>query len=173
MLIELPFIHDAHAIAFLLDRGADPSWVPPNGVSVLEHAIIRSWNPDVVDLIARRVIPRKAFWICAGLGDVRGMMNFLTPDGKLTPEAHSDRPDVTAVFFAAPCRPDAADIDIKWEAFFVAAVNRRYEVIDALLDSGLPVDYAPWGNTMLQFAEGNRMTGLAEHLLKRGAKLPT
>jgi hypothetical protein len=39
----------------ILDLGADPNWVPPNGYSVLEHVIWRCWNGEVVDLIARRV----------------------------------------------------------------------------------------------------------------------
>lgn len=172
LLIEQPFIHNPDDIAFLLERGADPDWLPPNGVSVLEHAIIRSWNPDVVDLIAHRIVPRKAFWICAGLGDVPGMLNFLTAEGKPTPAARRDRPDITAVFFGALCRPDAGDMDIVWEAFYLAGTNRRFACIDALLDRGFPVDYAPWGMTLLQWAEGNQVTPLVDHLTKRGTKIP-
>ena len=69
-------------VAYLLDRGADPDWLPPDGVPILEHALLNYWNPEAVDLIARRVTPRKAFWIAAGLGDVTTMLSFLDKDGK-------------------------------------------------------------------------------------------
>ena len=65
----------------LLDRGADPDWVPPNGYSVLEHVIWRCWNGEVVDLIARRVKPRQGFWISAGLGDAEAVKRYFDKDG--------------------------------------------------------------------------------------------
>lgn len=47
-------------VHFLLDRGGDPNWIAPNGISVLEHALLRYWNGEAVDLIARRVTPKRA-----------------------------------------------------------------------------------------------------------------
>ena len=61
----------------LLDLGADPDWIPPNGYSVLEHVIWRCWNGEVVDLIAARVKPREAFWIAAGLGDATAVKRYV------------------------------------------------------------------------------------------------
>lgn len=157
-------------VAYLLDRGADPNWLPPDGVPVLEHALLNYWNPEAVDLIARRVTPRKAFWIAAGLGDVPTMLSFLDRNGKPTPEARANRPDSTLVFTGSPCRPDADDLEIIWEAFAVAGFNQRLNAIDALLERGFPIDYSQWGSTLLSWAEGNGIAILADHLKKRGAK---
>jgi hypothetical protein len=68
-----------------------------------------------------------------------------------------------------PCRPDADDLEILWEAFTVAGFNDRLDVIDALLDRGFPIDYDRWGSTLLKWAEGNRRIKLADHLKMRGA----
>jgi hypothetical protein len=157
-------------VAYLLNRGADPNWLPPDGVPVLEHALLNYWNPEAVDLIARRVTPRKAFWIAAGLGDVPTMLTFLDRNGKPTPQARANRPDLTLVLTGIPCRPDADDLEIVWEAFAVAGFNQRLNAIDALLERGFPIDYSQWGSTLLSWAEGNSITVLAEHLKKRGAK---
>lgn len=157
-------------VAFLLERGADPEWLPPSGVPVLEHALMNYWNPEAVDLIARCVTPRKAFWISAGLGDVEGMLAFLDSNGKPGAAARQNRPDFLLVGFNMPCRPDADDLEILWEAFTIAGFNQRLTAIDALLDRGFPIDYAEWGSTLLQWTEGNRITLLADHLLNRGAR---
>jgi hypothetical protein len=156
-------------VALLLQRGADPEWIPPSGTPILEYALMNYWNPEAVDLIARLVTPRKAFWISAGLGDVSGMLSFLDSGGKPTRAARKNRPDFLLVGFNMPCRPDADDLEILWEAFAIAGFNQRLAVIDALLDRGFPINYAEWGSTLLQWAEGNRIAVLADHLVKRGA----
>ena len=61
---------EPETVRWYLDRGANPDWLPPNGITVLEHAIARYRNGTSVDLIAQRVRPRQALWIAAGLGDV-------------------------------------------------------------------------------------------------------
>jgi hypothetical protein len=157
-------------VALLLEKGADPAWLPPSGVPILEHALMNYWNPEAVDLLARRVTPRKTFWICAGLGDVEGMLTFLDANGKPIAAARRNRPDFLLVGFNTPCRPDADDLEILWEAFAIAGFNQRLSAVDALLDRGFPIDYAEWGSTLLQWAEGNGITVLANHLLKRGAR---
>jgi hypothetical protein len=156
-------------VAYLLERGADPNWLPPDGVPILEHALINYWNPAAVDLIAQRVTPRKAFWIAAGLGDVPTMLSFLDKDGKPTAAARANRPDFTLVGFNSPCRPDADDLEIIWEAFCIAGFNQRLNSLDALLDRGFPIDYSQWGSTLHSWAEGNGVNVVAEHLKKRGA----
>jgi hypothetical protein len=111
----------------LLDRGADPEWVPPNGYSVLEHVIWRCWNGDVVDLIARRVKPRQGFWISAGLGDAEAVRRYVHEDGSLTDEARQVRPDFTALGpMPVPQNPNPDDQEIVWEAFLTAAFNQRF-----------------------------------------------
>jgi hypothetical protein len=80
-------------VAWLLERGADPNWLPPNGITVLEHALIRYWNGAAVDLIAERVVPRKALWIAAGLGDVRALDRYFDRQGQPNDAAFRHRPD--------------------------------------------------------------------------------
>jgi hypothetical protein len=158
-------------VRFHLDRGADPNWMPPNGITILEHAIYRYWNAEGVDLIASRVTPRKAFWIAAGLGDVNSVKRYLDRDGRPIDAARRHRPDFTAMGPPLPQLPDADDLEILWEAFFVAGLNTRVEVLDLLLEAGLPIDYSPWSTPLLNFAVGNRLVGLVEYLVSRGANL--
>jgi hypothetical protein len=131
---------------------------------------MRYWNPEPVDLIASHVKPRRAFWIAAGLGDVEGTLQFIDKDGKPTDAARGDRPDLILVGLGSPCRPDAADLEILWEAFMIAGFNQRLAVIDALLATGFPIDCDCWGSTLLQWAQGNQKNVLGDHLLKRGAR---
>jgi hypothetical protein len=159
-------------IAFLLERGADPNWMPSNGISVLEHALVTYWNGEAVDVIARRVQPRNALWIAAGLGDVHRVAGYFDRTGALTAAARRERPDFIAIGRSwGPSVPDASDRDIMWEAFYVAGMNQRMDVIDALLERGFPIDYSPFGGTLLGFAVGNRMLPLVAHLIHRGANV--
>jgi hypothetical protein len=157
----------------LLDLGADPTWLPPNGYSVLEHVIWRCWNGAIVDLIASRVQePRRAFWVAAGLGDVETVRQFFDDRGVPTGEARENRPDFTALGpFGIPSNPAPDDQEIVWEAFMVAAFNQRFEVMDVLLDRGFPIDYIGWGQTVLHVAVGNGWLPLVEYLVRRGADL--
>jgi hypothetical protein len=157
-------------IAYLLDRGADPAWVPSNGIPVLEYALIRYWNRDAVDLVARRVTPREGFWIRAGLGDVGGTLAYL--EG-LRPNdaARAFRPDFSVIGGAIPPdRLESTDEAIVGEAFIVAGINNRDGVLEAFVDRGFPIDYRWLGDmTLLQFAVGNQLVGHVETLLRLGA----
>jgi len=160
------------SVQLLLDLGANPLWVPPNGIRVLEHAIARYWNADAVDLIAARVSPPKAFWVAAGLGDVKAVERYLDRNGAPTATAHKRRPDFTAMEMGfLPLNPGADDRTVIWEAFLVAALNQRLDVMDVLLDRGFPVDYSGWGQTILHLAVGNGWIPLLEYLIGRGADL--
>jgi hypothetical protein len=154
----------------LLDLGADPNWVPPNGYSVLEHVIWRCWNGDIVDLIASRVKPRQAFWIAAGLGDAGAIKSCIDESGVPTDAAWQNRPDFTALgYLPMPTNPAPDDHGLVWEAFLVAVFNRRFAVLDVLLDRGFPIDYQGWGSTALHLAVGNGWVEVVEYLVKRGA----
>jgi hypothetical protein len=160
-------------VRWYLDRGANPNWMPPNGITVLEHAIVRYKNGACVDLIAERVTPRRALWIAAGLGDVAGVRSFLAGKGKLTAEGRLNRPDPMAMgwFGGLPPHHEADDLEIMWEAFQLAGWNGRWAVMDALLEAGLPVDHAPMSWPLVIEAVGNLLVPLAEYLVSRGADL--
>ena len=165
----------ADRIRWFLDRGANPSWMPPNGIPVLEHALVRYHNGACVDLIAERVTPRRALWIAAGLGDVAGVRSFIAGNAVLTPEGRLNRPDTLAMDAfprGLPPNYDADDLEIMWEAFRIAGSNGRWAAMDALLDAGLPVDYSPSvGWPLMLEAAGNMHLELAEYLVRRGADL--
>jgi hypothetical protein len=163
-------------IEWLLDRGADPNWMPPNGITVLEHAIARYGNAECVDLIAQRVTPRRAFWIAAGLGDVGAVRHYIAGKGKLKAEGRRNRPDLMAMaaFFLDRLVPnlEADDLEIMGEAFLIAGMNGRWDVMDAMLDAGFPIDHdKPLGWPSLADAVGNMKVQLAEYLVSRGADL--
>jgi hypothetical protein len=158
-------------VRWYLERGANPNWMPPNGITVLEHALVRFHDAACVDLIAERVTPRRALWIAAGLGDVEGVRSFIAKRGTLTPEGRLNRPDEMAMgwFVGLPPNRDADDLEIMWEAFMIAGWNCRWAAMDALLDAGLPVDHAPLMAPLVLFAVGNLQVPLAEYLVSRGA----
>ena len=158
--------------AWLLAHGADPNWVPPNGISVLEHAIYRYWNGEAVDLIARRVKARDALWIAAGLGDVTGVKRYFGNDGKLTDAARENRPDFTAMgHLPSPPTYGDSDLDILWEAFLLAGWNSRFDVMDVLLNHGLPVDYTSWDQPFIGWGIFEGDARLVDFLVTRGAKV--
>ena len=160
-------------IQWYLERGANPSWMPPNGITVLEHALVRYRDAESVDLIAERVTPRRALWIAAGLGDVAGVRSFTTGKGRLTADGRLNRPDLMAMNALDPFPPnqEADDLEIMWEAFRIAGWNGRWEAMDALLDWGLPIDHAPIAWPLVLEAVGNMLLPLAEYLVSRGADL--
>lgn len=164
-------------VRWMLDRGANPHWTPPNGISVLEHAVVRFRDRACVDLIASHVRPRPSLWVAAGLGDVTALRRFIAGMGRLTPAGRRQRPDLIAmgvVVGAMPLRRDADDLEIMWEAFRIAGWNQRWRAMDALLEAGLPIDHAPLGMPLIAEAALNMHLGtapLAEYLVTRGTDL--
>ena len=163
-------------LRWYLDRGADPNWLPPNGITVIEHAIVRYMDGECVDLIAQRVTPPRAFWIAAGLGDVDGVQRYIAGKGTLTAKARANRPDLVAMasgpWAHIPLNLEADDLEIMGEAFLVAGWNARWAVMDVLLEAGFPIDYDnSLGFPLLGDAVGNMKLPLAEYLVSRGANL--
>lgn len=152
----------------LLDLGADPNGVAANGIPVLEHALVRYWNGEAVDVLAARATPRKALWISAGLGDVGGVRAFLDSDGKPTRTARRLRPDFVAVGPPGfmPQLPDADDDELLLEALLVAMLNGRVEMIEYLAARGAPVNSLAYGKPLIEVATGNGMTAVAEALAR-------
>jgi hypothetical protein len=154
----------------LLDLGADPNWVAPNGIPVLEHALLRYWNGAAVDVLAERAVPRQALWIAAGLGDLEGVRRSLDRRGRPTPAARRLRPDFEAADRPGiPSHPDPDDDDILLEAFVVAMLNGRAEVMEYLASRGFDVNTLAWDSPLLNVAVGNTWTAVVASLLRCGA----
>ncbi len=159
-------------VRWLLDRGAQPNWVAPNGIPVLEYALIRYWNGEAVDLVAARTVPRKALWIAAGLGDVDGVRRSLDRQGKPTVEARRLRPDFVAIGpIKIPAHPDPDDEEILMEAFFIAMLNGRTAVLEYMVSRGFPVDSLVWDSPVINMAAGNAMIPVVACLVRCGANL--
>ncbi|MEP7001784.1 MAG: hypothetical protein ABI969_14955, partial [bacterium] len=159
-------------VRFLLERGANPNWIAPNGISALEHALLLYWNGDAVDLIAQRATPKRALWIDAGLGDVDGLSRFLDRHGKPTAAAYRDRPDfVAAGWLPMLPTPMPDSTEVLAEAFMVAMLNDRVAVLDYMIDRGFPVDYLELDMPFVSFAAGNQRLRVFECLVRRGADL--
>jgi len=167
-----PRPRQAEIVRYLLDRGADPNWVAPSGMTVLEHALISYWDKEAVDLVAERAVPRQALWIAAGLGDVDGVRRSLNRNGKPTAAARRLRPDFGA---AGPMplasHPEPDDEEILLEAFLVAMLNGRTAVLEYMVSRGFPLDSMILGTPLVNFAVGNMMVPVVECLVRCGANL--
>ncbi|MES2524561.1 MAG: Clp protease N-terminal domain-containing protein [Gemmatimonadota bacterium] len=156
----------------LLERGADPNWVAPNGIPVLEHALLRYWNGEAADLVAARTEPRRALWIAAGLGDVQGVSAFLDAVGKPLPSVRQHRPMWNAVgALGVPTVPEPSDEDLLMEAFFVATLNARTQVLEYLISRGVDANSLAYSTPIISMAIGNAWTPVVECLVKCGADL--
>lgn len=154
----------------MLDRGADPAWIAPNGLSVLEHALLRYHNGACVELIAARVTPPRALWVAAGLGDVETVASFLDARGLPTAEARAHRPDFIAVGpYPWPSDSDATDEQVLFEAAYVAAANRRVTVLDYLVSRGFPVNSLAWNYPLLAICVSFGWVESVECLVRHGA----
>ena len=163
-------VTDAEEVAYLLERGADPDWIAPNGFSMLEHALLRYHDGKIVDLMVPYATPRKALWIAAGLGDVDGVRRFLDRDGKPTQEARRFRPDFAAITpFSGPQHPEPSDEEILTEAFYVAMLNQRTAVIEYLASRGCPMNELMWGMTVVAYAVSQGSVPTVECLVRCGA----
>jgi hypothetical protein len=155
----------------LIARGADPSWVAPNGIPVLEHALLRYWNAAAVNTLAAHTTPRDALWISAGLGDVDGVRRFLDRQGRPTAAARRLRPDFDAVGRPLASLPDADDEELLVETLVVATLNERTEVLEEMAARGAPLDSLVYGEPVINVAVGNGFVSVVECLVRSGADL--
>ena len=155
----------------LIARGADPNWMAPNGIPVLEHALLRYWNGDAVDVVAAHSTPRDALWIAAGLGDVDGVRHFLDRHGRPTAAARRLRPDFDAVGLPMASLPNPDDEELLVEALIVATLNGRTSVLEEMAARGAPLNSVLHGEPVINFAVGNGMASAVECLVRCGADL--
>lgn len=171
-LLGNPLIESsAELVGGLLALGANPHQQPASGFSVLEHGIALYRNGAAVDLLVPHVAVPQRFWVAAGLGDLRALLRYVNRRGVPSAAARADRLDMTVFdgvkFFFG--RPDASDHDVLWDAFFIAGVNGRLNVLDALIARGFPVDYSPMWYNLLHIAVEQLNVPVVEFLLARGA----
>ena len=163
---------ETEEIRWLLERGADPTWVAPNGIPILEHAMLIHWNAETVDLLAARATPRRALWTAAALGDQKGVESSLDSSGHPLRDSVRLRPPFDAVgALSLASQPDADDEELLAETLFVAAINGRIGVIKYLASRGAPIDSRVYGGTLLSVAVGNGWADVVEVLLDAGADL--
>ena len=161
-----------HIVRSLLDRGCDANWVAPNGIPVLEHALLLYWNGEAVDLLASRARRPDGLWIAAGLGDVAGVAGYLDRSGAPTPSAYRSRPDADAIGGPwLPAHPEPSAEELLVEAFFVAMINQRVEVMNYMISRGFPVDSVVFGEPLIKIAVGNIMPEAVECLVRGRANL--
>ena len=161
----------AEEVRDLLDRGADPDWVAPNGIPVLEHALLRYMNGEAVDVLAAHTRPRKSLWIAAGLGDVAEVSRFLDGNGRPTAAARALRPDFIVAPGLMPALPDPDDEEVLMEAFIVAAFNGRTAVLEYMVSRGFPVNSLIHETPVINVAVGNAWVPVVESLIRCGADL--
>jgi hypothetical protein len=157
----------------LLEQGADPNWVAPNGIPALEHALIRYWNGEAVDVLARHATARDALWVAAGLGDLSAVRRFLSRDGRPSPTARENRPDWIAVGAQGgpPPLPDPDDDEILLEAMLVAMLNGRTAVLEYVSSSSAAINSIAYGEPLINLAVANRMAPVVECFVRCGANL--
>lgn len=171
-LLLLGHLHmNADEVRALIEQGADPDWITPAGVPLLELALITYWDGDAIDVLRPHVTPRKALFIAAGLGDLRGVASFLDRDGRPTDAARKLRPYFGLTPLRMPQLPNPKDDEILMEAFLIALFNGRTNVMEYLASRGFDVNSRIWDAPLVQLAVGNNWYAAAECLVKLGADL--
>ncbi len=163
----------AEDVEYWIERGANAKWIAPNGYSVLEHAIVRYWNPTSLDQLAKHATVRKpSLWIAAGLGDVAGVHGFLDATGRPTAAACEHRPEFDAIgpFMLGSSHGDD-HADVMHEAAYLAFLNQRTAVMEYLVSRGFPIDEIPIDMPYVVMAVGENMVAMVETLVRCGANL--
>lgn len=169
--LQLATMFGQHDLEAHLAQGANPNAVLPNGIPVLEHALLGMWSREAIDRLAAHVTPRTALWISAGLGDLTGMARLLDARGRPLPAARVIRPHIDAVFpgGALAPHPDPTDEELLAEAVMIATMNDRHESVEWLASRGVPMNVSYWGMSPLGFAVGNPRPRTVRALLAHGA----
>jgi hypothetical protein len=153
-------------VQYLLERGADTNWVAPNGILVLEHALLKYWSGDSVDVLAARAVHS---------GSLRRWATSRVCAASSTGMADRRKQRGASVRNSPPSvRPAAAasgsdDEETLLEALFVAMLNGRIAVLDYMIAQSTPVNSLLHESPVIDFAIANRMTSVVECLMRGGA----
>jgi hypothetical protein len=110
--------------------------------------------------------------MAAGLGDVKGVAEFIDKNGRPTAAAHRDRPDLDALGFGRhTTHPGGQDDEVLMEAFEIAMWNGRTAVLEAMVASGFNVNSLAFGSPAISLAVGNAWEPVVETLIRCGADL--
>ena len=164
----------APEVESLIARGADPQWVAPNGYTVLEHALLKYFNPPAIDALMTKVSPpfRDAMWVKAGVGDVAGTLAFLDPEGRPIARVREDRPPFD-LFGPGPlpALPEPSDDELLYEVFVVAMLNHRLGVMEALCARGFNVNLMIMEQPLVNVAAMSGWMEIVALLERAGADL--
>jgi ankyrin repeat protein len=157
----------------LLEAGADPTSLcdETSPITPLESAAMHG-STRSADVLIEHGLHRPTLWLAAATGQLDLVTNWISSAGDLLMPPGPYRP-IWAHVGRPQARPPADDHDqILGEAITFAALNDRTDVVDHLLDIGVPIDAAPYrGITSLHFAVQYAKPNMVEHLVARGASL--
>jgi len=157
----------------LLEAGADPTSLcdETSPITPLESAAMHG-STRSADILIEHGLHRPTLWLAAATGRLDLIADWISPNGELLMPPGPYRPNWAHVG-RVDAPPPADDPDqILREALTFAALNDRAEVVDHLLDIGVPIDAAPYrGITSLHFTVQYAKPHMVEHLIARGASL--
>lgn len=155
--------------AQLLAAGADPAARADAGITPLESAATHSAT-EAADVLVAHGLHRPSLWLAAAAGLLPEVRDWVGPDGSLRTDPGPYRPDWADVGRPAGAPPTDDSAQIVGEAFVLAALNNRRDIVDYLLDAGADIDSRPYQNTTaLHFAIQFQRAEMVRHLLDRGA----
>ena len=157
----------------LLEAGADPTSLCDDGAPItpLESAAMHG-STQSADVLIEHGLHRPTLWLAAATGQLDLVTNWISSAGDLLMPPEPYRPIWSHV--GRPQAPPPTDDhdQILGEAITFAALNDRTDVVDHLLDTGVPIDAAPYrGITSIHFAVQYAKPHMVEHLVARGASL--
>lgn len=157
----------------LLEAGADPTSLcdDTSPITPLESAAMHG-STRSANVLIEYGLHRPTLWLAAATGQVDLVTDWISPARDLLMPPGPYRP-IWAHVGRPEAPPPAEEHDqILGEALIFATLNDRTEVVDYLLDIGVPIDAAPYrGITSLHFAVQYAKPNMVEHLIARGAPL--
>ena len=134
----------------LLAAGADPAAGADAGITPLESAAMHS-STEAADVLVAHGLHRPTLWLAAASGLLAEVQEWVATDGSLRADPGPCRPDWADVGRPAGARPTDDPVEIVGEAFVLAALNDRRDVVDYLLDAGLHTTHSETNSLVASF----------------------